>query len=146
MGFLDKHIPTLEGIDAERFLEMARQNEESANKIDFSEQFKAFEKIMKNSSLYNKKDFVDFVKEYPIEELSGMGNNQVQDKLEDMGMLDENDNKEKMVSLEDVCKFLDEHLYTGTSTGDYDYGQEYIYSDFDNVSDLIFALRKAMEG
>lgn len=52
--------------------------------------------------------------------------------------------QEKMVSLEDVCKFLDEHLYTGTSTGDYDYGQEYICSDFDNVSDLIFALRKAM--
>lgn len=52
---------------------------------------------------------------------------------------------EKMVSLDDVCRFLDEHLYTGTSTGDYDYGQEYIYSDFDNVSDLIFALRKAME-
>ena len=50
-----------------------------------------------------------------------------------------------MVNLEDVCKFLDEHLYTGTSTGDYDYGQEYIYSDFDNVYDLIFALRKAME-
>jgi hypothetical protein len=55
------------------------------------------------------------------------------------------DPQEKMVSLEDVCKFLDEHLYTGTSTGDYDYGQEYIYSDFDNASDLIFALRKAME-
>jgi hypothetical protein len=53
--------------------------------------------------------------------------------------------QDKMVSLEDVCKFLDEHLYTGTSTGDYDYGQEYIYSDFDNVSDLIFSLRKAME-
>lgn len=89
MGFLDKHIPTLEGKDAERFLEMARQNEEGVNKIDFSEQIKAFEKIMKNSSLYNKKDFV---KEYPIEELSGLGNNQVQDILEDMGMLDENGN------------------------------------------------------
>ena len=50
-----------------------------------------------------------------------------------------------LVSLDDVCKFLDGHLYTGTSTGDYDYGQEYIYSDFDNASDLIFALRKAME-
>lgn len=64
---------------------------------------------------------------------------------EDMieGLADEP--QEKMVSLEDVCKFLDEHLYTGTSTGDYDFGQEYIYSDFDNVSDLIFALRKAME-
>lgn len=52
--------------------------------------------------------------------------------------------QEKMVSLDDVCRFLDEHLYTGTSTGDYDYGQEYIYSDFDNTTDLIFALRKAM--
>ena len=52
--------------------------------------------------------------------------------------------QDKMVSLEDVCKFLDEHLYTGTSTGDYDYGQEYICSDFDNVSDLIFALRKVL--
>ena len=40
--------------------------------------------------------------------------------------------------------FLDEHLYTSTSTGDYDYGQEYICSDFDNASDLIFALRKVM--
>lgn len=65
---------------------------------------------------------------------------------EDMieGLADE-ESQDKMVSLEDVCKFLDEHLYTGTSTGDYDFGQEYIYSDFDNVSDLIFALRKAME-
>ncbi len=56
-----------------------------------------------------------------------------------------NSKTDKLVSLEDVCKFLDEHLYTGTSTGDYDYGQEYIYSDFDNASDLIFALRKAMK-
>lgn len=53
--------------------------------------------------------------------------------------------QERMVSLEDVCNFLNDHLYTGTSTGDYDYGQEYIYTDFVNVSDLIFALRKAME-
>lgn len=64
---------------------------------------------------------------------------------EDMieGLVDEP--QEKMVSLEDVCNFLNDHLYTGTSTGDYDYGQEYICSDFDNASDLIFALRKAME-
>lgn len=61
------------------------------------------------------------------------------------GLADETEPQEKMVSLDDVCKFLDEHLFTGTSTGDYDYGQEYIYSDFDNASDLIFALRKAME-
>ena len=52
--------------------------------------------------------------------------------------------QKKMVSLEDVCDFLNDHLYTGTSTGDYDYGQEYIYSDFDNASDLIFALRKVV--
>ena len=61
------------------------------------------------------------------------------------GLADTEDAQEKMVSLDDVCRFLDEHLYTGTSTGDYDYGQEYICSDFDNASDLIFALRKAME-
>ena len=54
MGFLDKHIPTLEGKDAERFLEMARQNEENTNKIDFSEQIKAFEKIMKKSRILKK--------------------------------------------------------------------------------------------
>lgn len=52
--------------------------------------------------------------------------------------------EKKMVSLEDVCDFLNDHLYTGTSTGDYDYGQEYIYSDYVNASDLIFALRKVM--
>ena len=54
------------------------------------------------------------------------------------------ESQDKMVSLEDVCEFLDEHLYTGTSTDDYDYGREYIYSDFNNATDLIFALRKAM--
>ena len=59
------------------------------------------------------------------------------------GLADEQ--QEKMVSLDDVCRFLDEHLYTSTSTGDYDYGQEYICSDFDNASDLIFALRKVFE-
>lgn len=52
MGFLGKHVPTLEGKVAERFLEMARQNEEGANKIDFSEQIKSFEKIMEKSTLY----------------------------------------------------------------------------------------------
>lgn len=52
---------------------------------------------------------------------------------------------EEMVSLEDVCEFLDEHLYTYTSTDDYDYGQEYIGSDFYNTTDLISALRKTME-
>lgn len=54
--------------------------------------------------------------------------------------------KDGMVSLEDVCDFLNDHLYTDTSTGDYDYGQEYIRSDFGNASDLIFALRKVLEG
>lgn len=58
--------------------------------------------------------------------------------------LAEDEPGEKMVSLNDVCRFLDEHLYTSTSAGDYDYGQEYICSDFDNATDLIFALRKVM--
>lgn len=65
------------------------------------------------------------------------------DMIEDL--IDMEEPQEKMVSLDDVCRFLDEHLYTGTSTGDYDYGQEYICSDFDNATDLIFALRKVME-
>lgn len=61
------------------------------------------------------------------------------------GMIEELvEQQEIMVSLDDVCRFLDEHLYTSTSTGDYDYDQEYICSDFNNASDLIFALRKAM--
>jgi hypothetical protein len=51
MGYFEKPIPTLEGKDAERFLEMARQNEEGANKIDFSEQIKSFEKIMEKSTV-----------------------------------------------------------------------------------------------
>ena len=51
MSYFNKPIPTLEGKDAERFLEMARQNEEGANKIDFSEQIKSFEKIMEKSTL-----------------------------------------------------------------------------------------------
>ena len=60
MSYFDKPIPTLEGIDAERFLEMARQNEEGANKIDFSEQIKSFEKIMEKSTLGRvNNDFVD---------------------------------------------------------------------------------------
>lgn len=60
MSYLDKPIPTLEGEVAERFLEMARQNEEGANKIDFSEQIKSFEKIMEKSPLGGvNNDFVD---------------------------------------------------------------------------------------
>ena len=60
MSYFDKPIPTLEGKDAERFLEMAKQNEEGANKIDFSEQIKSFEKIMEKSSLGGIiNDFVD---------------------------------------------------------------------------------------
>ena len=86
MGFLDKHIPTLEGKDAERFLEMARQNEEGANTIDFSEQIKAFEKIMKNSSLYNKKDFM----KEPANMIEGLAD----------------EPQEKMVSLNKVCELL----------------------------------------
>ena len=60
MSYLDKPIPILEGEIAERFLEMARQNEEGANKIDFSEQIKSFEKIMEKSTLGGvNNDFVD---------------------------------------------------------------------------------------
>ena len=60
MSYLDKPIPTLEGEVAERFLEMARQNEEGANKIDFSEQIKSFEKIMEKSPLGEiNNNFVD---------------------------------------------------------------------------------------
>lgn len=54
MGFSDKHIPTLEGKVAERFLEKAKQNEEGANNVDFSKQIKSFEKIMQNSQWSNK--------------------------------------------------------------------------------------------
>ena len=54
MGFSDKHIPTLEGKVAERFLEKAKQNEEGDNNVDFSEQIKSFEKIMQNSQWSNK--------------------------------------------------------------------------------------------
>ncbi len=51
--------------------------------------------------------------------------------------------REKVI--DEICTFLDEHLYTGTSTGDYDYGQEYIVSDFNNATDLILTLRKKFE-
>ena len=54
MGFSDKHIPTLEGKVAERFLEKAKQNEEGANNVDFSKQIKSFEKIMQNSQQSDK--------------------------------------------------------------------------------------------
>ena len=80
----------------------------------------------------------DISVDYPTNLLLPYDN--IDNMLEDVA----NEPQEKMVSLEDVCEFLDEHLYTGTSTGDYDYGQEYICSDFNNASDLIFALRKAM--
>ena len=46
----DKDIVPMSKWD-KRFLEMARQNEEGANKIDFSEQIKSFEKIMEKSTL-----------------------------------------------------------------------------------------------
>lgn len=63
MSYFDKPIPTLEGKDAERFLEMARRNEEGANRIDFSEQIKSFEKIMEKSTLGGvNNDFVDQIK------------------------------------------------------------------------------------
>ena len=53
--------------------------------------------------------------------------------------------EEREKVIDEVCAFLDEHLYTGTSTGDYDYGQEYICSDFNNATDLILTLRKKLE-
>ena len=130
MGFLDKHIPTIEGKDAERFLKMARQNEEGASKIDFSEQVKSFEKIMHNSHW-------------------GKINDKFEEYLEDcaeVGMKIKTIRKEEREKvIDEICAFLEEHLYTGTSTGDYDYGQEYICSDFDNATDLILTLRKRLE-
>lgn len=53
--------------------------------------------------------------------------------------------EEREKVIDEICVFLDEHLYTGTSTGDYDYGQEYICSDFNNATDLILTLRKKFE-
>ena len=53
--------------------------------------------------------------------------------------------EEREKVIDEICAFLDEHLYTGTSTGDYDYGQEYICSDFNNATDLILTLRKKFE-
>lgn len=130
MGFLDKHIPTLKGKDAERFLEMAKQNEEGINKVDFSEQIKSFEKIMQNSQW-------------------GETNDKFEEYLEDcaeVGMKIKAIQKaEREKVIDEICAFLDEHLYTGTSTGDYDYGQEYICSDFNNATDLILTLRKRFE-
>ena len=90
-----------------------------------------------NLSYYIKIDNdKDIEIDYPTELLLPYDN-----KVEDVANVEP---QERMVNLDDVCRFLDEHLYTGTSTGDYDYGQEYICSDFDNATDLIFALRKAM--
>ena len=121
MGFLDKHIPTLEGKDAERFLEMARQNEEGDNKVDFSEQIKAFEKIMKNSSIYNKKD-LDFVKEYPIEKLSELGNNRLQDILDDLGMIDENGN----------CPYTAEEIFIAGMEYSIDISKKWLQENIDD--------------
>ena len=73
--------------------------------------------------------------------MKGIGHHWTDEMIE--GIVDEP--QEKMVSLEDVCEFLDEHLYTGRSTDDYDYGQEYIVSDFNNATDLILTLRKKFE-
>ena len=130
MGFLDKHIPTLKGKDAERFLEMAKQNEEGINKVDFSEQIKSFEKIMQNSQWGETNDKFE---EY-LEDCAEVGM-----KIKAI----QKEEREKVI--DEICAFLDEHLYTGTSTGDYDYGQEYICSDFDNATDLILTLRKKFE-
>ena len=63
MGFLDKHIPVLEGENAERFLEKANKNEEG-DKIDFSKQIELYEKIIKKShigetDMVNKQEFME---------------------------------------------------------------------------------------
>lgn len=89
-----------------------------------------------------RKIIIDVDKDYSIDS--------IKDHLRNSGIScwggkEVSNNGDTLVSLDDVCRFLDEHLYTGTSTGDYDFGQEYIYSDFDNATDLIFALRKVME-
>lgn len=67
MGFLDKHIPVLEGENAERFLEKANKNEEG-DKIDFSKQIELYEKIIKKShigetDMVNKQEFIDKARE-----------------------------------------------------------------------------------
>ena len=53
--------------------------------------------------------------------------------------------QEKMVSLEDVCNFLNDHLYTGITTGDYDYGQPYIVCTLDTMRQLLDDFEKTME-
>ena len=151
MGFLDKLIPILEGKDAERFLEIIRENEEGVNKIDFSEQIKAFEK-MKNSNLYIKKDLKDFVKEYPIEELSEFGDDQVQDILDDMGMTDTDENKPDMVNkqefIEKTCQWLKAHIKIETiSYNDiWDISVvDILATDFNTVDEMEKSFRKIME-
>lgn len=52
--------------------------------------------------------------------------------------------RDGLVDIVDVCSWLSEHLGTRMSDGDYDYGEEYIVSDFDRSYDLIEALRNAM--
>lgn len=89
-----------------------------------------------------RKIIIDVDKDYSIDSIKGHLRNC---GISCWGGKEISNNGDTLVSLDDVCRFLDEHLYTGTSTGDYDYGQEYIYSDFNNASDLIFALRKTME-
>ena len=49
---------------------------------------------------------------------------------------------EKLISIDDVCIWLNEHLSTSTKTGDYDYGEEYIVSDYNNSYEFIEAFRK----
>lgn len=117
--------------DHQMWLEVKKLKDEFKEKFGVSydtERDIRFESLLKKKQ---KKDALEEVyKKCTIEEII------------DYGV--KNSKTDKLVSLEDVCEFLDEHLYTDISTGDYDYGQEYIRSDFDNVSDLIFALRKAM--
>ena len=53
--------------------------------------------------------------------------------------------QEQLVSIDKVCEFLEEHLFTHTSMDDANYGEPYVTSDFSTVYDLISGLYKAME-
>ena len=53
--------------------------------------------------------------------------------------------QEQLVSIDKVCEFLEEHLFTNISKDDANYGETYVTSDFSTVYDLISGLYKAME-
>ena len=127
MGYLDKHIPTLEGEDAERFLKLAEENEKHSGSVDFSEQMKAFEKIMQNSHW-------------------GGTNNKFEEYLEDCHKAAENINEirkeEKKKVVDKVVEYLDSELYT---TCDYFGKVQTASRDSINKKEFIEKLCKAME-